>query len=105
MVARNEDPSVRFVLDLLRRAAEHGERCPTRPEIREALEEAGLPTPIYACPAELAYAGLIRIEVYGKNYRVVQIDDLRTAEAPAGWLPYLIIEDGRRQNLEHHAYP
>lgn len=73
-------------MGLLRDAAEAGVRCPTNPEITKILGRL----PFECTPTELARKGLITVEVYGKNWRVVEIDGKRTMEAPSGGRPYLI---------------
>lgn len=84
--------AVRAVLGILRDAASRGARCPTNEDLRQQLWAIGLTMPAYAHPAELAYAKHIRVEVYGRNYRVVEIDGMRTAEPPEGGQPYLVID-------------
>lgn len=81
------------VLAILREAAIAGRRCPTNPQIHKELIRRGYsswPAPLK--PSELAYRGLIKSEVYANNWRVIEIDGHRTAEAPNGWQCYLIID-------------
>lgn len=85
------DVVVGAALSILRAAANKGERCPTNDELRRQLYELGHTLSSDAHPAELAYEGLIKVEVYGRNYRVIEIEGKRTAEAPPGWEPYLVI--------------
>lgn len=80
-----------FVLAMLRDAAAAGLRCPANHEIRAAAYAHGLTFPIECYPSELAYAGRIRVEVYARNWRVVEIDGLRTMEPPRGGEPYKVI--------------
>lgn len=80
------------VLDMLRTAAREGRRCPTNPELRDALHKQGLGLSVSAIPPALARDGLLRIEVYSKNWRVVEVDGFRTAEDPRGGEPYKVIE-------------
>lgn len=68
--------------------AAKGERCPTLYEIRKRCT-TNMPL------TELADMGLIRIEVYGRNWRVIEIINgrnagARTKEAPDGWEPYWV---------------
>lgn len=75
----------------IERAAVAGERCPVT--AREGT--AGLPP---GATTALAKASRIRVEVYAKNYRVVQIltgqhAGKRTMEPPSpGWQPYRIVD-------------
>lgn len=86
------------VLAILRDAAQRGVRCPTNPEIAEALIKFGFPTwPKEARVHELAYAGFLKVEVYDQNYRVVEIDGMRTKAARPGWQPYAVISGGKRK--------
>lgn len=77
-------------LGILEAAAEAGERCPTRFD----LEDAGISQPGKHLD-DLILDGLIRVEVYGHNFRVVEIMEgkakgKRTMEAPKGYKPHLI---------------
>lgn len=76
------------VLAILRDAASRGERCPTNPEIRTILGEL----PSHLIPSELAYDGHCVVEVYGKNWRVVEIDGKRTMACPHSQYCYRRIE-------------
>lgn len=62
-----------FVFGLLERAALEGRRCPTLDEIGRAMHEAGVPGGPSGATSALARDGRIRVEVFGKNYRVVTI--------------------------------
>ena len=81
-----------FVLGYLRGFAKRGERCPTNPEILNHCREHGLTMPANMYPSALANRGLLRSEVYGTNWRVIEIDDYRTAERPGGGEPYKVID-------------
>lgn len=88
-----------LVLAMLRHCADRGLRCPTNREIIRYVRQAtdgqqGVNEDCF--PAALAFRGFCRVEVYGRNYRVVEIDRRRTADAPAGREPYLIITKGKR---------
>lgn len=88
-----------LVLDLLIAAAREGRRCPTSGEIYDAMLEAGAPGGGWkAIVPDLARRGLIVVEVYGRNYRVVEIRQAgpyygkRTAPAPQHYgAPYAVI--------------
>ena len=74
---------VEAVLDILRAAATNKERCPMNEQIIMMLKDqgyGGLPWGLR--PSELARLGYIRVEIYSHNWRVVEIDGLRTAEPP-----------------------
>lgn len=67
-----------------------GDRCPTQNELLRA-GYTGTATPV-----ALARAQRIRIEVYGRNWRVVEIREgehkgKRTQEPPGGGKPYKVI--------------
>lgn len=90
----------RNTLEVLRGYAKRGERCPTNEQLsRDLMKQFGHPLSHWHAPAELAYLGLLRTEVYAKNYRVIEIDGMRTAEEPAGRKPYLVIEHGKRKEM------
>ena len=80
------------VLAELRAAARAGRRCPTNADLRWALRKRGLTLRADCLPSALAYAGVLRVEVSGRNWRVVQIDGHRTAENPKGHHTYLTID-------------
>lgn len=64
------------ILDFYRAAAREGRRCPTKVEQAQAFGAIRFDESL----AELARRGLItKIEIYGKNWRVVEIDGMRTA--------------------------
>lgn len=91
-----------FTLDLLAEAARNNRRCPTQAQVREAAHAAGYTgVPIRSTIPELAYMGKCKVEVYGKNYRVVEIEGERTRAAPAGHKPYLVISKDNRE--ERHG--
>jgi len=77
------------LLPVLCAVAAEGRRCPTARDLMVA-GHAGSSETITA----LAEQGLIRVEVYGRNWRVVEIVATgdRTAESPLGGEPYLVIE-------------
>ena len=80
---------------ILEAAAVKRERCPTGPELR-VLGVSGANTGI------LAKAGRIRVEVYGKNWRVIEIMEgphkgARTMECPDGSKPYRIVYKGKTE--------
>jgi len=88
-----------FVLDLLGTIAAAGDRCPTGEEIRDRLTVAGLPCTNSgtAWTTWLARAGHIRIEVFGKNWRVITIltgphIGKKTKAAPRAGAPYVVID-------------
>jgi hypothetical protein len=82
----------RTALDEIVNAALMGERCP----INAAESAGGLPR---GATTELARAGLIRVEVYPHNWRVIEIlqgphAGKRTAPPPnRKWRPYLIVDE------------
>lgn len=84
------DQVLQSVFNALERAACAGVRCPVNDEL-SATSRSAVPA--------LAYRGLIRVEVYGHNYRVVEILDgphkgKRTQAAPKGYRPYKVIDKG-----------
>lgn len=68
--------------------AKKGERAPTLDQI--AFQFKGGPSRV----AALAREGRIRIEVWAHNWRVIEIEGLRTMKAPTGNKPYRVV-DGR----------
>jgi len=75
----------------LSEAAIMDSRCPSNPE----LVEAGIPAATSVI-GKLARQGEISVEVYGRNYRVIEIHEgpakgQRTAECPWGGKPYKVI--------------
>tara|TARA_R110000737_G_scaffold91450_1_gene123880 strand:- start:763 stop:1095 length:333 start_codon:yes stop_codon:yes gene_type:complete len=68
-----------FARNILLQAAKAGERCPTRDEMSSKLMNAGYPASKNIV-STLAKLHQIRIETYGKNFRVVEVEGLRTAE-------------------------
>jgi hypothetical protein len=98
-----------FVFQLLVDAAVEGKRCPVADAIDRAMSLAGHGYGATLVPA-LADAGRIRIEVGGKNWRVVTICDgphagAATARPPGGrsFEPYVVIEPGGRRSYPKRA--
>lgn len=102
------DECLDLVFDLLVDAARKSSYCPTSKAIRESLEagkyriqgstraSSCTSTPVLA----LARSGRIRIELYGRGTRVIEILQgehmgARTAPSPYGGKPYRIIETPR----------
>ncbi len=85
-LAYPRDLRVRDVLQVLRQAAAKGLRCPTNEEIEQQTGAMHFSE----TPPQLALAGLLTVEIYGKNYRVIEIDGIRTAAAPEGRKPYRV---------------
>jgi hypothetical protein len=83
-----------FVVDFLLEVARKGERCPTSTEIGAALIRAGLRSSASHRVPDLARRGLFKVEIYGKNWRVVEIDGMRTMEPPFVGAPYRVIAKG-----------
>lgn len=79
------------LLDWLREVARNGARCPTNPEIgARGFGTNTLPS--------LARAGLLKLEIYQKNWRVIEIDGMRTEEPPECGKPYMTIDgDGKHK--------
>lgn len=96
----SEPAALEAVPALLRAAATAGERCPTDPEIGDHLYGLGLNYPADARPSALAARGLLRSEVYARNWRVVEIDGMRTKEPPTGGAPYRIIDGAGSRYVE-----
>jgi len=80
----------KFVLGVLLAAAKAGDRCPSNDELLYACRRNGHHLPVDCHPSQLARAGHCISEVYAFNYRVVEIQGHRTAEAPGGRKPYKI---------------
>lgn len=80
------------VLDWYRDFARRGVRAPERDEHKTMFgnrHDWNLTT--------LAKKGLLRIEISGKNWRVIEIDGMRTAEHNPPWFVYRVIDkDGDR---------
>ena len=98
MKGDNDRPhaSEEVVLDLLREATRGGLRCPTNEALRASLRAAGyLGLPVEMVPSELALRGRLRTEVYGRNYRVIEIDGQRTAPPPTPGTPWRVIDAER----------
>jgi hypothetical protein len=83
-----------FMVEFLREVARKGERCPTSTEIGAALIRAGLQSSASCRVPVLARRGLFKVEIYGKNWRVIEIDGLRTMEPPFVGVPYRVIAKG-----------
>ncbi len=65
-----------LIIDFYRAAADAGRRCPTAVE---HMQEFGM-LRLGEAPTDLARRGLITsVEIYGKNWRVIEIDGKRTA--------------------------
>jgi len=82
-------PNVANALKLITEAADKGERCP----VNKNIPSAGTVIP------ELVRMGLIRIEVYQWNWRVVEIVKTgnKTKSSPYNGKPYKIIDHEGRQ--------
>lgn len=81
------------VLDLVRNAAKAGLRCPQNFEIVNAVQRAGYGMVASAMLPNLARKGRLRVEIYAGNWRVAEIDGLRTQGPPAGsGVPYKVID-------------
>lgn len=77
-----------LVLTELAWAAQIADRCPTNAELEKRLGSV----PFEATPSELARQGYCVVYLYGKCYRVVEIDGHRTAPPPAHYgEPYKVI--------------
>src|SRR3990167_5262320 len=88
-------------LQIIANAADRGERCPTSQEMVLQLFELGFRRKCSGTTHDLIKLGFIRVEVYGRNYRVVEIIDgqhkgKRTKEYPNVGVPYKIL-DGREK--------
>ena len=80
-----------FVRQYLLGFAKRGERCPRNREIRDAAAVAGCVGNSRTALIQLKTEGILRTEVYAKNYRVAIIDGLRTKEPPAQYgKPYKV---------------
>lgn len=75
------------MIGFLRDTAEAGLRCPTAVELAQAFGSV----PYAAALGTLAKRGLLTVYVYGKNWRVVEIDGVRTAPPPHGGEPYRVL--------------
>ncbi len=81
-------PSVLRTLELLIATARAGERCPTRSALGAAKSDH---------ITRLAHTGYVRIEVYGRNFRVVCIlkgehAGCATKSPDEGGSPYLVLD-------------
>ncbi len=99
------------VFGMVEEAAVQGFRCPTNEELREAFRKKGFlhNATATACPpnslATLARRGKIRVEIYGRNWRVAEIltgihRGKRTLGSPHGDLPYLVFTSKGKQRVE-----
>lgn len=87
-----------FLFTNLEEVALAGRRCPTKDELRELFNEKGYSNPALSL-AHLVEEGRVRIEVCGRNWRVVEIlsgpnTGVRTAPTPHGGAPYRVIQKG-----------
>lgn len=80
-----------IVLRILRECAAAGDRCPTNEQLKEMCRAQGASFQHASSPAQLAAAGHCLVEVYPRNWRVVEIDGERTMKAPQG-VPWLRID-------------
>lgn len=93
-----------FVLNLLARAAEAAERCPTNLEIARCMIKARLvrhrsASSIPGIITRLTRIGHVTVRVYGHNWRDVTITKTgkTTQPPPHGGQPYVTIDlNGRR---------
>lgn len=81
------NPAAQCLFEVLVEAACAGARCPSNDQLPHRARLGGL-----------CRAGLIRCEIYEKNWRVVEIRHgehagKRTAEHPGGRKPYRIVDD------------
>ena len=88
------------VIALLKECAEKGLRCPSNPEIGTYVRALGFKFLSECQPSSLARQGILRTEVYGHNWRVIEIGGKRTKEAPAGQKPYLIIDVRGKRKMD-----
>lgn len=88
-------PAAIAILAAIRRAATAGQRCPDNDQLADAVYAAGGRRWRQGLD-ELTKTGVIKIEVAGKNWRVVTIlaDGLRTAPEPAGRRAWLVVDTG-----------
>jgi hypothetical protein len=97
-----------FVFDWLISLAREGKRCPTTDEMSRALSSRGLCGNVskQAPTSWLARAGKIRIRVYAKNWRVVEIAagpfaGLETQGPPnPRWAFYLVMDKAGTRRVE-----
>ncbi|MEQ8395031.1 hypothetical protein [Thalassobaculum sp.] len=88
------------MLSDLCKAARAGRRCPDAQVLRLMGHISATNTVL-----ALAEAGKIKIEVYGHNWRVIEILEgpdagSRTEESPLGGKPWLMIDDSGRHRME-----
>lgn len=96
-MARRPAQSLDGVIRYIRAAAEAGKRCPTTAELKNLCLEDGFGFPFRLTLPFLARRGVFRIEVYGKNHRVVFFPDgVSTAKPTGDPEPYLIIDENGR---------
>ena len=72
------------ILNYLRDASRRGARCPSCETLGELFNHSANQMML-----RLARDGFLTIYVYGKNWRVVEIDGFRTKEAPSKTEPYM----------------
>ena len=87
----SEEYNLDRLFKVLEKAAIAKERCPTYDQLDEIHN-----IPTNAQPYKLARQGRIRIEIYGKNWRVITILEgpnkgKRTKESPLGGAPYKVL--------------
>lgn len=95
LVVDKKKEALAFVFNLLATSAVRGERCPENEAITDALHKHALPTTferpdgngITTAPIQLALLRKIQIEIWGKNWRIVEIMEgehrgRRTASCP-----------------------
>lgn len=77
------------ILAMIWDACQSGTACPTNAEIRD--EVGTVPFPL--TPAELARKGYFTVEVYGKNWRIIEMNGKRTSRGPYKiTTPHLVID-------------
>jgi len=81
-----------LVFKALCHCARNGERCPTQEQFRRSYGFGAVSSVI----DELRRAGKIKVEVYGRNWRVIEIMEgefkgCRTMEPPHGGKPYKVL--------------
>ena len=97
----NLTPNERALFDSFRLAALSGERAPTM----DNLQKRGIGD-VQRLSTALTAKGAISIEVYGQNWRVIEITTgdyagKRTEERPKGGFPYIRFDTDGRHELEY----
>ena len=81
------------VLTILREAARAGERCPSNMQINVELRRRwGHGIQEMAQVGPMANLGLLRVEIYFANYRVVELDGVRTKRPDHSNPPWKVID-------------